>query len=407
MQPLSFIILSKNSEGSELRDALTRSGRAHVLADCNNSDQMLADVTRLRPSAAVIVVEPESSEKQFTLIKQLAGMCPDTAVITASRDASPALILGSIRSGAREFLQLPITAEEFLTVIDRVVEFSAGVEHSTKKNGRIVAVFSGKGGSGVSFLATNLAVAMNAPTLLVDLNLQNGDAASFLGLDARYSLADFVANRARLDDSLMSSLVTPHSANLSLLAAPLETHEAETIEPEDVSEVLHLLGHKYERIVLDLPHTFDPVTIAGLDMADNVLLVMTLDIPGIRSTKRALNVLERLGYPRSRAHVVVNRWTKNVDVELQKVQSHLGEQFLGFVPNDYRKVMDSINLGRPIVDTDPSSKITVEIKRIAAALVSESSTPLSTQPRRRSLRSLFSRQATPVTLEFASKTVQS
>jgi len=175
------------------------------------------------------------------------------------------------------------------------------------------------------------------------------------------------------------------------LAAPLEAHEAEEIKPQDLTEVLHLLSQRYERIVLDLPHTFDPVTVAALDRADDIFLLLTLDIPGIRSTKRALTVFDRLDYPRRKIHVVVNRWSRNIDVELQKVQTHLGEQFIGLVPNDYRKVMDSINLGQPHVQADPSSKITAEIRRIAT-LVSDDSQSASAQPRKKILGGMFGRQ---------------
>lgn len=400
MQPLTFITLSKNGESSnELRDALADSGRAHLLADCHSLEQMLADVKRLHPSAAVVALDPDDSEKEFSLIKQLASTCPDTAIIFAARDPSPALILGGMRAGAREFIQLPIVADEFRTVVDRVVEFCAGRENSLNTHGRIIAVFSGKGGSGVSFFGTNLAAAMGVSTLLVDLNLQAGDAASFLGLETKYSLADFVHNRARLDDSLMTSLVTPHSRNLAVLAAPLEAHEAEDIKPQDISEILYLLRQRYECLVLDLPHTFDPVTVAALDLADDILVVLTLDIPGIRGTKRALKVFERLDYHRDKVHVVVNRWSKHIDVQLQKVEAHLGEQLIGFVPNDYRKVMDSINLGNPLVQADPSSKITAEIKRIAALVSGNGHSPTA-PPRRKLLGTMFSRPSPTTSLDL-------
>ncbi len=402
MQPLSLILLSKNSESSQqLHDALAASPRVRVLAVCDNADQMLADIIRMRPSAAVITLEAENSDKQFLLIKKLVAASPGTAVITAARDASPSLILGSMRSGAREFLQIPIIEDELQTVLDRTAEFSSANDSSPGKTARVIAVFSGKGGSGVSFFATNLAAAMHQPTLLVDLNLQAGDAASFLGLEARYSLADFVNNRARLDDSLISSLITPYAGNLSLLAAPLEAHEAEEIKPQDLTEILHLLSQRYERIILDLPHTFDPVTVAALDRADDIFLLLTLDIPGIRGTKRALTVFDRLNYPRRKIRIVVNRWSKNIDVELQKVQTHLGEEFIGMVPNDYRKVMDSINLGKPHVQAEPSSKITVEIRRIAK-LVSEDNQPASPHPRKKILGGMFGRHSSsPTSLELA------
>jgi len=173
MQPLSLILLSKNNESSqELQDALAGSTRVRILATCENADQMLADIIRLCPSAAVIILEAENTDKEFLLIKKLVAASPGTAIITAARDASPSLILGSMRSGAREFLQIPIIEDELQTVLDSTAEFCSANDNSSRKAGRVIAVFSGKGGAGVSFFATNLAAAMNLPTLLADLNLQ-------------------------------------------------------------------------------------------------------------------------------------------------------------------------------------------------------------------------------------------
>ena len=403
MHSLSFITLSRNPEAAdELRDALSATSRARVLAESQDGDSLLVDAMRLRPSAAVIVLEADASEKAFSLIKKLQAAVPEIAIITAAINASPNLILGSMRAGAREFLQLPIVAEELRTVLDHVTELCAAEGHN-HRHGRLIAVFASKGGAGVSFLSANLAAAMNVSTLLVDLNLQAGDAASFMGLSPKYTLADFAVNRNRLDDALISSLLMNHSPNLTLLAAPHEAHEAEDITAQDISEVLHLMGRRYECLVLDLPHTFDPVTVAALDAADDILLVMTLDIPGIRSTKRALKVFERLGYPRSKIRVIVNRWSKSIDVELQKVEAHLDEQLIGFVPNDYPKVIESINLGQPLVQTDPSSKLTIEIKRIAS-LVKGNTHTTSSQPRKRLLGTVFGRSRNTGALELKTMT---
>jgi len=404
MQVLTFITLGKDSQSAkEVSATISRSGCGRVLAEYDNPTEMLANIGRLRPSAAVITLKADHLENGFALIKELVAAAPGTAIISASHEASPAMILGSIRAGAQEFLQLPASTDELRTVMNGIAEFCKLTESSDINRSRLVAVFSGKGGTGVSFFGTNLAAAMNTQTLLVDLNLQAGDSASFLGLDAKYSFVDLVRNRARLDESLITSLLTLHSTNLSLVAAPIEAHEAEEVKPDDVTEILHQLGHKFEYIVLDLPHTFDPITISALDMADDILLLLTLDIPGIRSTKRTLKVFDNLGYPRDKIRVVVNRWSKNIDVELQKVESHLGERLIGFVPNDYRKVMDSINLGRPLVQNDPGSKITLEIKRIAALIAERRSTP-SALPRKRLLRSFFGSKSSTTSLELSTLT---
>jgi pilus assembly protein CpaE len=360
-----------------------------VLAESQSGETLLIDALRLRPSAVLIVLETDDSERVFSLIKKLNAASPETAIITAASNASPPLILGSMRAGAREFLQLPIVADELRTVLDHVAELCTA-DGQSHKQARLAAVFSSKGGAGVSFFSANLAAAMNVPTLLVDLNLQAGDAASFMGLDPKYSLADFAAHRNRLDDAMITSMITNHSPKLSLLAAPHEAHEAEDITVQDVSEVIHLMSRRFECIVMDLPHTFDPITVSALDLADDILLVMTMDIPGIRSTKRALKVFERLGYPRGKIRVVVNRWSKSIDVELQKVEAHLNEQLVGFVPNDYPRVIESINLGQPLVQSEPSSKLTIEIKRIAS-LVQGNTQTNSAQPRRGLLGSVFGR----------------
>jgi pilus assembly protein CpaE len=408
MQPLTFVTYSSDRTSSkELGEALGACGRARLLADSKSTEEMRADVLRLQPSAAVIVLGPEKSEREFALIKKLVESSPATALIVAARDASTALILSSLRAGAREFLQLPIDEAELKTVLDRTAEFSAAAvvaaeAQGRKKSGRIIAAFSTKGGSGISFLATNLASVIGEDTLLIDLNLQAGDADSFLGLEARYSFADLVRNRARLDDTLIGNYITPHSARLSLLAAPREAHEAEDIQPEHVAEVLHMLRQKYEYLVLDLQHTLDPLTVTALDQADDIVLVLTLDIPGIRSTKRALKIFDRIGYPRKKIHVVVNRWSKQIEVELQKVELHLGEHLIGFIPNDYRKVMDSINLGQPLVQTDPSSKITLEIRRLAALIAGKQI--VAPQERKGLLKSVFGRGNGPTsTLDLSAR----
>src|ERR1041384_8274947 len=155
---LTFLVLSNNTEASnELRTALSSSPNTRLLAECNTPDKLMADLSLLRPSAIIVVLSQENLEREFTLIKNVIAAHPQTAVITASTDTSSALILRSMRSGAHEFLPLPVVADELRTVLDRIKELRLHDEGGDKKHGRVVAVFSGKGGAGVSFVATNLA----------------------------------------------------------------------------------------------------------------------------------------------------------------------------------------------------------------------------------------------------------
>lgn len=393
-QPLSVVILSTGLENfKELRTALSAESRVQLLAGGDDADQLHDEIARLKPMAAIISLGPQP-DPAINFIKRLSSEFPKMAIISAAHNASRDLLLQSLRAGAREFLQLPVATSELGTVIERVVQFCDSHVEAPKKKGRMIAVFSSKGGCGTSFLATNLAACAGASTILVDLNLQAGDLPLFLGVNPKYSFADMAENRDRLDDALIKSFATPYSSNLSLLAAPKEADSADEIEPEHVFSVLQRLRESYDYVVLDPQHTFDSKTLAALDQSDEIVLVLTLDIPAIRSTQRALEIFDRLGYPRKKVRIVVNRWSKQIDLDLQQVEKFLGEPVIGFVPSDYQTAVNSINLGQPLVQFDGNSRIALEIKRIARA-VSEGAVPVthSPSPRRTLWSSLFKRES--------------
>ena len=368
-EPISVVVLSTGLENfKDIRKALTAEPRVKLLAGGNDTEQLYEEIVRLRPAAAIIALHGANADQAVKFIEKLNRECPETALISAAQDASPDLILRSLRAGAREFLRIPISADELRTVLDRVSEFCTNKVETPKKQGRMVAVFSSKGGCGTSFIATNLAATTNSKTILVDLNLQAGDLPLFLGLEAKYSIADMVEKRQRLDEALINSLVTPHSQHLSLLAAPHEADSADEIEPQHIFEVLQKLREHYDYVVLDPQHTFDSITLAALDQSDEIVLILTLDIPAIRSTQRALEIFDRLGYPRKKVRIVVNRWSKQIDLDLRQVEKFLGEPVVGFVPSDYQQAVGSINLGTPLVQAEPTSKIALEIRRVAQQL---------------------------------------
>ncbi|HZT60523.1 MAG TPA: AAA family ATPase [Pyrinomonadaceae bacterium] len=398
-QQLTFVILSAGHDSlRELRGALAATDGARLFAAGDEPEQLLPEIERLRPNAAIVVIgaQPEQSLK---FVASVAAASPSTAIICASRDASPDLILRSLRAGAREFLRLPLIKEEFRTVLERVCEFCAVREEAPKKLGRTVAVFSSKGGCGTSFIATNLAASMGAPTVLVDLNLQAGDLPLFLGVEPKYSIADLVENRERVDDAMLRSYIAPHTANLSLLAAPREADAADDIEAEHIFSVIQILRERYDFVVIDPQHTFDSITLAALDQVDEIIMVLTLDIPAIRSAQRTLAIFDRLGYPRHKVRIVVNRWSKQIDLDLRQVERYLGERVTGFITSDYRAVVNSINLGQPLVEAEPTSRIAGEIRQIAATVRGSNNasaaapTPDADGERRGLLAGLFRRQA--------------
>jgi pilus assembly protein CpaE len=396
---INMVVLSAGLESfKEIRTALSADERTRLLAGGNDAEQLYDEIVRLKPGAALITLD-SNPEQGIEMIKRLATERPTMAIISAARSDSADLILRSLRAGARDFLRIPIVADELKTILDRTVEFSDDQVEAPKKKGRMISVFSSKGGCGTSFLATNLAAAMSGRTVLVDLNLQAGDLPLFLGLDPKYSIADMAEHRARLDESLVNSFITPYSSTLSLLAAPKEVDAADEVEPEHIFEVLQRLRDSYELVVLDPQHTFDAITLAALDQSDEIVLVLTLDIPAIRSTQRALEIFDRLGYPRKKIRVVVNRWSKQIDLDLQQVEKFLGEAVTGFIPSDYQTAVTSINLGQPLVHSDSNSKLAQEIRRLARVIGGGSIAVAEPKPQRTFWSSLLRREQPQLDLQ--------
>ena len=390
---LTFILLSKDpTDSKEITRALSNHPGVSLLMMTDDPQQAFTETARLRPTALIINFA-QIGDPGLKLVQSVTAECPKSAVICASRDASPDLILRSLRVGARDFIRLPIVDDDLATVFERTTQFSVETADSEHKRGRAIAVFSSKGGCGCSLIATNLAMLQNSPTALVDLNLQSGDLELLLGVKPKFSLADVVENRDRLDDALLTSYLTPRSKNVSLLAAPLTAESAEDIEPRHIYEIMELLRQRFDNVIIDTPHSFDAVTISALDHADQILMVLTLEIHAIRSTRRALEIFDRLGYPRKKIRLVVNRWSKSVELDQKQVESFLGERVIGFVQSDYRAAVNSINLGQPLVESAPASRVTADLRAIAAKLFEGNvDQPTPVPDTKRGFNSLFRRQ---------------
>ncbi len=373
LQQLTFVVSGADAESHHsIESALTKSGRAILLKAGLNSAQVRSEILRLRPAAAIIVLS-DVPDIELAVIRELSSSCPETMLIGAAVNASPDLILNSLRSGASEFLRLPILAEEFETVLDHAEEYAARQSTMPHKRGRVIAVFSNKGGCGTSFIAANLAVALGAPTVLMDLNLQAGDLGFFFQAEPKFSIANLIENQTRMDDELLGALLTRYSPNLSLLPAPSDVDAALDVRAEHVVAAIELLRNGHDYVVLDLAHTFDEITLAALDHADEILLVMTLDIMTVRNAQRVLSTLDRLDYPRERVRAIVNRWSKSdLDVGQAQIERVFGKHAVTLVPSDYRAVVNSINLGQPLVESRKSAPVAVAIKRLAAAVVAAS-----------------------------------
>ncbi len=211
-EPITCVVLSTGLDNfKDIRRALTAESRVKLLAGGNDADQLYEEIVRLKPAAAIIALGP-NADQAVRFIERLNAECPGTTLISAAQDASPDLILRSLRAGAREFLRIPISAEELRTVLDRVSDFCTKQVETPKKKGRMVAVFSSKGGCGTSFIATNLAAATASEDRSRRFESSGRRPAAVSGTRSRSIRSPtWLRNGSDSTKTLINSLVTPHS----------------------------------------------------------------------------------------------------------------------------------------------------------------------------------------------------
>jgi pilus assembly protein CpaE len=309
--------------------------RMRAIAESDGPDLMIVDGMCCDPNELLLVDEATAAHPALRVIL----LCPSH---------TPEFLIASMRAGVREVLPSPCPGDALAATVARL---GAGLAGGRAAEGQVVAFVGAKGGSGATFLATNLAaqLAQSGPVLVIDMNLQFGDALSFLG-DARApgTLADVARDIARLDASLLASSATKVAPGLSVLAAPEDMSQAMDVRPEHIDAILDVAVTQYDFVVLDVARVIDAVATRGLDRADRIYVVMQSSLPHVRNAARLLQVFRSLGYAAAKCAIVLNRFERSSDIGVEHIRKALGGAALVTVPNSYREVSTAINHGHAL-----------------------------------------------------------
>lgn len=307
---------------------------------------------------------------------------PRTAVILLCANLSPDFLLSAMRCGVREVLPSPVSPEALEAAVSRVsAKFAIS---NPGGDGKILAFMSCKGGSGATFLATNLGyqLAQEKTVLLIDLNLQFGDAISFVHDGKPQStLADVARDIGRLDASLLAASAVKVAPKFSILAAPDDPSQAMEIKPEHIDAILNLAVTQYDFVLLDLARTLDIVSIRALDHAYRIYPVLQLSLVHLRNASKLVTAFKTLGYVSEKMEILVNRYEKAGDISLEDARRALGPVATRTIPNSYREVSTSINHGSALTETARSNAVSKALQELTASL----------NPKQDEQRSIFNR----------------
>jgi pilus assembly protein CpaE len=286
----------------------------------------------------------------FAQIERLTLEFPGIAVVLLSDTHSPEFFIDAMRAGVREVLPSIQPAQLLIDAVERAAAKLQATQSSSAA--KVHAFIGSSGGSGTTFLVTNFGyqLAQLHRVLLIDLNLQFGDALSFVqDVKAPRTIADISRDIKRLDSSLLNASTIKVAPNFSILAAPEEPGQATDIRPEHIDAILKLAVTQYDIVLLDLPRVVDATLIKALDQAVSIFIVLQASVPHLRNADKLLSVFRSLDYSRDKIELILNRYDKRNDITLDKIKRALGPLEIHTIANGYRQVSTAINQGVPLV----------------------------------------------------------
>lgn len=379
----TVLILSQSGEGrTRLRRALSLSNDLEVADVGELGPQGVASASRLLPD--VIIVDSGWGERaDLDFIRSLASAVPTSMIMLVAPDEDMEYVQDALLGGARGFVTRSSAESQLVEAVDRVLQLEttkrlqqakAGKREVTPdgKEGKVISVFSAKGGVGCTVIAVNLAVALRRqtgqPVSLFDANLRFGNAAVLLNLWPRATLGDLARYEDDLSRQLVEEVMLTHSSDLRVLLPPHTLETAEEITPHLVTRILEILKDGYEFIVVDTGAYLDSIALAILNSSFRIVLVTTPEVPALHNLRRMLQLTDDLGYPRDKLVILGNRFSAAWGIKATDIAESLGSPISVTLPSDGRLVTQAANRGVPFVLDAPDSGAARAIYKLAELL---------------------------------------
>ena len=317
-----------------------------------------------------------ATDEQMEEIRNLHNQDPALVLMLVAEEVTADLLRKGMRAGVSDVIESPLDEEKIEAAIEQFAhdvlkrKTTTGTPEVSRsgEDGQIITIMSAKGGSGKTVLATNLALLLtrvpDAKVALVDADLQFGDVCLVLQLEPRFTMVNAAHELHQLDGELLDSLLTEHPTGLKVLAAPLEPAFADDITTAGLMQMLDLLRDNFDYVVVDTASLLDELILSLIEKSDHVMMLVDMDLPSVKNAKLALETLRLLKFSTSNVQLVMNRSNSKSKLDNKEIEGALKMEIAAAIPSD-AIVAASVNEGRPVVETDPKSKVAKGLEGVA------------------------------------------
>ena len=350
-----------------------------VVGEADNAEKAISQTGQLQPDILLMDINMPGMDG-ISATNILSAEAPGASIIIMSVQGEQEYLRRAMTAGAKDYLIKPFTGDELINAIrqvhaneqkrKKVVAFEA----KPAEPGKIISVFSTKGGVGKTTIVSNLAVALAAKTGsrvgVVDADLQFGDVALFLNVLPRATIADLVQDIDNLDEKLLDSYLTDYNENVRVLPAPLRPEQAETITAAHLTAILKTMRTICKYVIVDTTPAFNEIVLAALDISDLVFVVSGMDLPTIKNVKLGMEIMSTLGYSEDKVKLLLNRANSEGGLDIHEAEESLHSKFAVTLPNDYKTVVSAVNRGIPFVVSHPEAVVSQNLVYLARTIAS-------------------------------------
>jgi pilus assembly protein CpaE len=382
---ITLLIVDDSPEMVEtLKTLLTFNEMIKVVGEARSGEEAIEKVLDLKPDLVLMDINMPGMDG-LKATEEINIKSPRTGVIIISVQDEVDYMRRAMAAGARDYLVKPFDSDELFRTIQSVIEkeklkweaMPSGreiVAASKPGEGKVISVFSTKGGVGKSTIAANIGVEIrkqtNSRVLLIDLDLQFGDLALLLNVSPKTTIANLAQVAPnQLEADYFVENVIESSYGVSVLAAPIKPEYAEVVTGAVVERVIEIARGLYEFVIIDTNPSFQAEVLTALDASDDIVLIVAPDFLSLKNVTLGLSVMASLNYPVEQVTLALNRALSVSSIKLADVERGLQRKVDVEIPSDGEVVVASINRGTPFVITHPTSGVAKAIAQLAQKLI--------------------------------------